>query len=138
MGRFYNVLGDECGALLWASEPFDTKEGFHTHAMLKTFGDIQWVAKAWQIASAGAKYGKNNRIDIQRYNPKLGANFYVGKYIGKRLSDWDIECGPMVYSDNKTKRAKSTQSTHADLIVTNLDAYYNEIETTPPIKLTAK
>lgn len=75
----------------WAAEPFDTKDGYHTHALLKipeTSYDA--VVKAWQVVSAAQKQGKWARIHIQKYNQKRGASMYCAKYIQKKLADYDI------------------------------------------------
>jgi len=33
---------------------------------------------------------KWHRVQLIKYNPKLGANYYCGKYITKELADYDI------------------------------------------------
>lgn len=76
----------------WAAEPFDCKEGYHTHGLLKTDAPIGVIAKAWQVASGGKKRNKWNRIDIKRYNKKLGATKYCAKYIQKYMADYDLLC----------------------------------------------
>jgi hypothetical protein len=87
-------------AMFWAAEPFDARDGHHTHALLrvtKSFPvSVKLLADAYQVA-AGNKSKRNkskaqgwHRLDIQTYNKKLGAGHYCGKYITKRLSDYDI------------------------------------------------
>ena len=48
--------------IFWVAEPFDTKYGYHLHALLKMQGKptsnlAYYIKKAWQIVSKG-KYGK--------------------------------------------------------------------------------
>jgi hypothetical protein len=78
--------------MFWASEPFDTKEGFHTHALIKSALPFKIIVDTWQQVSGNTKFerGKKwNRIQLDDYNPELGAGYYCGKYITKKLSDYD-------------------------------------------------
>lgn len=92
MERYHKVMGDECGALLWCAEPFDAREGFHTHGVLKTHASFDWMREAWKIATNGRNLGQYNRIQLLPYDPSLGGAHYIAKYIGKQgvLPDWDI------------------------------------------------
>jgi len=91
MNRLYEQLSKEAPTqMMWAAEPFDVKEGFHTHAMLATELSFNDVTTIWQVASAGVKYGKHNRAKLDKYDSTKGAGYYVSKYVTKRLSDWDI------------------------------------------------
>jgi hypothetical protein len=76
--------------MFWASEPFDAKEGYHTHALLKVNEALGYkdIIEMWQKVSKGGK-GKWNRVDLQLYDDKLGAGYYLSKYITKQLSDYD-------------------------------------------------
>jgi hypothetical protein len=92
--KFYKEIaraGDS--RIFWAAEPFDTKEGHHVHAMLKVSEllPFSYVINSWQVATGNRRMEKKkwNRIDCQKYNPKLGAAHYCGKYITKNLSDYD-------------------------------------------------
>lgn len=95
--------------IFWAAEPFDTKEGFHTHALIQVSDRIRFqdIIECWQIASGNRpKIGTSlsaarkarregeksnwNRVDLQVYDPKIGAGNYVSKYITKRGSDYDF------------------------------------------------
>jgi len=65
MGRLKNHLAIKYGsepAIFWAAEPFDSKHGYHLHALLKDnrkseSGRISSIKEAWQIVNKG-KYGK--------------------------------------------------------------------------------
>lgn len=76
--------------MFWAAEPFDVKEGYHTHALLKVHESMPYkaIVDLWQKVSKGGK-GKWNRIDLQEYDSNRGAGYYLGKYITKGLSDYD-------------------------------------------------
>jgi hypothetical protein len=95
--------------MFWAAEPFDAKEGFHTHALLQVKNGIRYedIIECWQIASgnrpkigtarAAARKARMegekptwNRVDLQVYDPLKGAGAYVSKYITKRGSDYDL------------------------------------------------
>lgn len=77
--------------MFWAAEPFDVKDGYHTHALLKVHSQMSFktIFDLWQKASGGKK-GNYSRIDIQEYKKELGAGHYVSKYITKQLSDYDF------------------------------------------------
>lgn len=88
--------------LFWVAEPFDVKEGYHTHALMKVPEAWQFknLVDLWQVA-AGTKgkvktdeNGKQSkvhaRIELKRYNPRLGARHYVGKYLMKTGADYDF------------------------------------------------
>jgi len=119
MERFHSKINQNHGGsvLFWVAEPFECKDGFHTHALLKlknqnlvfenrrkvkttlvngsiidfnikeTGFDV--VKNTWQLVTK-ANEENYNRIELKRYNSKLGAKHYVGKYILKTRSDYDI------------------------------------------------
>lgn len=78
--------------MFWAAEPFDVKEGYHTHALLKVNEGMSYksIIDLWQKVSKGGKNNRWNRIDVQSYDKEKGAGYYLGKYITKRLSDYDF------------------------------------------------
>jgi len=79
--------------MFWASEPFDTKEGFHTHALIQSDLPYKLIIDTWQKVSGNSKFEKGkkwNRIQLDEYKPELGAGYYCGKYISKKLSDYDF------------------------------------------------
>lgn len=119
MQRFHNKIAQNYGGsiLFWVAEPYECKDGFHTHALLKLKNEtltnevrrkvkttlsngkivdfviqetgFNVVKDTWQLVTKA--HEKNyNRIELKRYNKKLGAKHYVGKYILKTRSDYDI------------------------------------------------
>ena len=93
--------------IFWAAEPFDLKEGYHLHGLIR-FADLErsddnrpaysYLVNGWrQITS-----DKNARIHSKRYDPGKGANHYVGKYISKTRSDYDI-ISPGIINDDQTE-----------------------------------
>jgi len=80
--------------MFFACEPFDLKEGFHLHALMKVSDMLNTknLAIAYQGVSNNKKLTKKNwnRISLERYDKTRGAGYYVGKYITKQLSDYDM------------------------------------------------
>jgi hypothetical protein len=68
-------------AMFWAAEPFDLRNGFHIHALIRTGAEPKQIY-TW----AKQKYG---RAQVLKYEKGKGAHTYCGKYITKRLSDYD-------------------------------------------------
>ena len=116
MERFSDRLSEKHGGAktFWVAEPFDCKEGYHTHALVRLndrtlFGHefatenvsgeavslktpsiaFDLLRETWQITSKGGP-GKWNRVQLKRYDPLLGAGYYVGKYMMKRRVDYDF------------------------------------------------
>lgn len=93
--KFYKEL-ERAGnsRMFFAAEPFDVKEGFHLHALIKVSDMLNFknIIDAYQVTSGNKhlKKEKWNRIQLEKYDPKLGAGHYIGKYISKELSDYDI------------------------------------------------
>jgi hypothetical protein len=80
--------------LFWAAEPFDCKEGYHTHALVEIDEGMPYkaVLNAYQIASGNKKISKTkwSRVQMSAYNPQKAAAFYLSKYISKKLADYDL------------------------------------------------
>lgn len=83
----------------FAIEPFDLRNGFHIHALIDAPTGYQYkhLIQIWQHVSGNKRKKKEgetestwNRIDLQTYDPKLGAKHYVGKYIMKQRTDYDM------------------------------------------------
>ena len=97
MERLHSFISDKHGkaSLFWVAEPFDTRQGYHTHALVHfahPLGKKMKAAlrKAWQIVSKGKGGKENNFTDLKPYDKKLGARFYVSKYMLKKNADYDI------------------------------------------------
>lgn len=103
MGRLHKKLNDNFSRsnFFWVAEPFDLKEGFHTHGLLKfhdrsyrnttvTDGrslDFELLRKSW------IKVNPKSRgcfASLERFQPARGATSYVGKYLNKHRSDYDF------------------------------------------------
>lgn len=76
--------------IFFASEPYDVKDGFHVHALIKTEMEFQNLVECYQITSGGQKLGIKQRIQLRKFYKGEGGAMYCAKYITKRLSDWDI------------------------------------------------
>ena len=80
--------------LFWAAEPFDTRQGYHTHGLIKIDESMPFkaVINAYQIATGNKDLKKDRwaRIQISAYDPQKAACFYVSKYISKKLADYDL------------------------------------------------
>jgi hypothetical protein len=101
MNRFADMrVSPDIGArnvvegLFWAAEPFDTKEGYHTHGLVKICPDMPYkaVINAYQIATGNQNMGKERwaRVQMSAYDPDKAAAFYLAKYISKKLADYDL------------------------------------------------
>jgi len=100
MERLYDRITQKWGGsrFFWASEPFDRKDGCHTHGLLY-FHDRQWkelnadfdgLRLAWQIVSKGDPSGKKcNASNLSRFKQGRGASLYCSKYIMKTGADYD-------------------------------------------------
>jgi len=81
--------------IFWAAEPFDLKEGYHLHSLIR-FQDIECgqdnkphynaLVKGWRQITGDT----TARIYSERYKQDKGAHYYVGKYISKSRCDYDI------------------------------------------------
>jgi hypothetical protein len=130
MNRLFEQMVKESETkMMWAAEPFDVKDGFHTHAMLSTTLTFEQIGKIWQIASAGIRYGKHNRVQLDKYDPKKGAGFYVSKYVSKKLSDWDI----YHQLDVGNTMERVYQKPHKRVEVDSIENHINKAEFSAPI-----
>jgi hypothetical protein len=97
MYRFYDM--DDLkrsgpATFFWAAEPFDCREGYHTHALLKVSAvmTFKFLTDCYQVAAGNKDLLKTewHRVNFRSYNSKLGAAHYCGKYITKNLADYDF------------------------------------------------
>ena len=95
MERLFDNLVTNYGIcqMFWVAEPFDTKYGYHTHALIK-FSELQsksmipLVKKSWQIVSKGRGQKEYNNTIIKPYDKTLGGHFYVAKYLGRYNAEY--------------------------------------------------
>ena len=96
--RFGNQLNYKgtVAEMFWVAESFDTKEGNHLHALVKLIGtNITNPINRIKVAAKNAIGGSIKGLDykntkIYPYQSKLGANYYISKYINKPITDYDI------------------------------------------------
>lgn len=76
----------------WCAEKFEVKDGYHTHALMQVPNGIHYnyLVGLWQRLTGGSKTNTWNRIDLQNYDPRLGASHYVSEYVTKRMGDFDL------------------------------------------------
>ncbi|MCX6159732.1 MAG: hypothetical protein NTV87_00140 [Ignavibacteriae bacterium] len=67
-----------------AIERFKSGYDTHVHSLMRGLKEIPHDV-VWALWFE--KYGRNV---VQEYDPALGANHYVTKYVSKSLCDWDI------------------------------------------------
>jgi len=98
MERFHNLCNaDQAAFLFWVAEPFDCREGFHTHGLLKCnnllIKEALW--DNWQHACGGKHENKDHRAQFKKYNPNQSkaVGRYCAKYITKGHSDYDFLTG---------------------------------------------
>jgi hypothetical protein len=95
--RLHSHLTKKLGGirLFWVAEPFDTKYGYHIHALVHFVNPILHnaiglIKKAWLVVTKGKGGKEYNNTVIEPYQSELGANFYVSKYMLRYNSDYDI------------------------------------------------
>jgi len=76
--------------LFWVAEPFECKDGYHTHGLFYSDITFKKAVEAYQITSAAKRHGNYARIHLSRYNPRKAAARYCAKYLLKRYSDYDL------------------------------------------------
>ena len=79
--------------MFWVAEPFDTKESYHLHALVKfqigmSKESKTSLNKAWQSVCGKKDTKKYNWTVIMPYNPTEGANFYVAEYFQRSDVDY--------------------------------------------------
>lgn len=81
--------------MFWVAEHFEVRDGYHTHALMKTPLDAssiwQWYFK---------RYG---RASILTYRKNIGGTGYVAKYVTKKIADYDLYVGETAECDLFTK-----------------------------------
>lgn len=92
---FYKQVGKAGDfRMFWCAEPFDVRDGYHLHALIHVSDLLpyKFLVDAYQVVTGNKELSKDrwNRIQLRKYNPKLGAGYYVSKYITKNLADYDF------------------------------------------------
>lgn len=104
--RFH--AGEQCGIeFFWCAEPFDMREGFHFHGLIKdsSFYNSEDYRRYWenkqffadsetQKIKVRMNYG---RFDCFKINKSKNAEFYCTKYITKKLTDYDYHFRKPIY-----------------------------------------
>jgi hypothetical protein len=81
--------------MFWVAEPFDTKYGYHTHALLSLNLPInkkteKTIINNWAAVVGGKSTKFYNRTLIMPYVKNWGAHFYLSKYLHKHSCDHDF------------------------------------------------
>jgi hypothetical protein len=74
----------------WAAEPFDLKDGYHLHGLLKTEAPFGTIIDVYQVTSGAKRQHSWAGVELRKYDPQKGAAMYCAKYIQKRMCDYDI------------------------------------------------
>jgi hypothetical protein len=93
-GFYKHIAKAGFSTMFWAAEPFDTREGYHLHALIRVSDLLPYsfIVNTYQTVTGNKDLSRKNwnRIQLMRYNPKLGAGHYCAKYITKELADYDF------------------------------------------------
>ena len=100
MEKLQNSLTTEAtkSKIFWAAEPFDSKESYHVHALIKlqdmnnasTARKMAFIKNSWQRVSKG-RYGTANKFTlVDPYIKGKGAHYYTAKYLTQENVDYDI------------------------------------------------
>lgn len=114
---------------VWAAELFDCKDGYHIHALVKV--PLTWKGMKQIQTTKRQRYGVSH---FEVYDKRLGAKYYVGKYISKDLSDWDFHKFTPLTPPPKHEIPKGVKRIdHENKIAykTNQSAW-NDLEYSPP------
>ena len=96
--------------MFWTAEKFECKDGYHTHALVNcnpSFGDGFQHLKLHFEQKVGFSYNRpetidcflkkninretlNGRFHAIKYSRNRGAAHYLGKYVAKKVSDYDF------------------------------------------------
>ncbi len=82
-------------SIYWVSEPFDTKYGCHTHALIKVPEHLvqngpSYIERNWHKLTRVKKFRGYNKTHIQPYIKGRGAHYYLGKYLHRHNADFDF------------------------------------------------
>ena len=93
-------LGADKGisSVFWAAEPFDVREGYHFHALIKT--------PIHQMEIYDYYFDRHGRCQIiVNRDPavKRAASYYLTKYITKKCSDYDFHFSDEIKNRNQIR-----------------------------------
>lgn len=136
ISRYFQRLHEWDSAICWVAESFDLKDGQHAHAVVKSDVPYDVHRELWNLVTNAKEYRDMGfRTHFQKYNPKLGASHYLGKYMDKKHNDWDIWHWQTdnnnldhIPSDKKTKHHKRTH-------LVNGSDVWNDLEHSKPITI---
>lgn len=86
--RYINFLSEKYGKhsiqYFMAVERFKSGFDTHVHALLMGVDGLRYreIGEAWR--------GMYGREQVEGYDKKLGADYYITKYVTKSLCDWDF------------------------------------------------
>jgi len=83
VGKFIDA--GNTSTLFWAAEPFDVREGYHFHALMRTHLHALEIY-GWYFQ----RYGRCQIINNEEPERRRAASYYVSKYITKKISDYDV------------------------------------------------
>lgn len=105
MDRYFDAISSPGDVMFWVAEPFELKDGQHTHALLKCENkegpEFQQMVDAWQWATGNKALSnangiiswdksKWNGIELKKYDKRRRAGSYCTKYVMKSRADYDI------------------------------------------------
>lgn len=89
MEGLYNLIKaiNHKALMFWVAEPFDVKEGCHTHALIKCSPvGSEIIKEAWETVSGS----KSIFTEVKKYEKERGANFYIAKYLERHNVEYGI------------------------------------------------
>ncbi len=97
MDRLLKTLIHEFGSItyFWVAEPFDCKEGCHTHALIKIpsplyYSAVSVIEKKWHQVTQTKKTRGYHKTHVMPYVKGKGAHFYLSKYLNTPNADYDF------------------------------------------------
>lgn len=108
MERLYSLVKLKYGdaRIFWVAEPFDSKYGYHTHALVHFNNPMEnskeLLNKAWQTVTKGKGGKEYNHTVLMPYDKSLGANYYILKYMTRNNAGYDIlgETNSLIITNN--------------------------------------
>jgi len=86
----HHIQAGKDTSMFWAAEPFDSREGYHFHALINTFGKIT-NDDMYRYWTNEKQHGHSHFVKIHRaLGKEEQIECYCSKYISKHLADYDI------------------------------------------------